>query len=153
MHIIEILLRRNKICYIGMAIGAFLFGSIIDEYGRKRSIHITMLTVFCSMTTLSFAQTTILINLSLFVLGMGLAGNNVVLKVFLIELLPMKQRGSSLAVLDIFGVLGYISALGKRYKQKSNISLKQFQLIYNNCVNFYKRMFLVIKRMFNHNLN
>nr|XP_034179805.1 synaptic vesicle glycoprotein 2B-like isoform X1 [Osmia lignaria] len=102
----------HAVLTFGMVIGAFLFGAIIDAYGRKRSISLTLIVIFCSMITLSFAQATFLINLSLFILGTGLAGNDVVLKVYLIELLPMKQRGSSLAVLDIFGIIGYIAALG-----------------------------------------
>ncbi|CAK9808706.1 Synaptic vesicle 2-related protein [Anthophora quadrimaculata] len=97
---------------LGMAIGSFLFGLIIDANGRKDSIPITMIVVFCATITLAFAQTIFLIYLSIFVLGLGLAGNNVVLRVYLIEFLPMKRRGFCLVLLDILGVIGYISTLG-----------------------------------------
>lgn len=45
-----------------------------------------------------------------------LAGNNVVLRVYVIEFLPMKRRGFCLVALDVLGVIGYVSALGKDYK-------------------------------------
>ena len=57
--------------YIGMAVGAFAFGTIIDASGRKDCIPITMLAVFCATITLSFAQTMLLIYLSIFILGVG----------------------------------------------------------------------------------
>ncbi|XP_071866884.1 synaptic vesicle 2-related protein isoform X1 [Bombus fervidus] len=102
---------KIRLC-IGMAVGAFVFGIIIDASGRKGSIPATMIAVFCATISLSFAQTTLLIYLSIFVLGLGLAGNNVVLRVYVIEFLPMKRRGFCLVVLDVLGVIGYVSALG-----------------------------------------
>ena len=57
--------------YIGMAMGAFVFGTIIDANGRKDYIPVTMLVVFCATITLSFAQTILLIYLSTFILGVG----------------------------------------------------------------------------------
>lgn len=43
-----------------------------------------------------------------------LAGNNVVLRVYLIEFLPTKQRGCCLVILDTLGIIGSVSTLGKR---------------------------------------
>lgn len=40
------------------------------------------------------------------------AGNNIVLRVYLVECLPMRKRGTCLAVIDMFWIVGYISALG-----------------------------------------
>ncbi|XP_017753954.1 PREDICTED: putative metabolite transport protein YncC [Eufriesea mexicana] len=97
---------------LGMAVGAFLFGIIIDANGRKNSIPVTMILVSCASISLSFAQTTFLVYVSIFVLGLGLAGNNVVLRVYLIEFMPMKRRGFYLVVLDLLGLIGYVSALG-----------------------------------------
>jgi len=54
-----------------MAAGAFLFGTIADVAGRKKSIPITMGIVFCASAILSFAQANFLINLSVFMLGLG----------------------------------------------------------------------------------
>ncbi|XP_053976458.1 probable metabolite transport protein CsbC [Hylaeus volcanicus] len=95
-----------------MTVGAFLFGILIDASGRKGSIPVTMIIVFCASIVLSFAQTVFLIHLSMFMLGLGLAGNNVVLRVYLIELLPMKHRGSCMVILDVTEVIGYTTALG-----------------------------------------
>ena len=54
-----------------MAVGGFLFGIIIDASGRKGSIPVTMIVVFCATISLSFAQTTFLIYISTFILGLG----------------------------------------------------------------------------------
>ncbi|XP_076677843.1 synaptic vesicle 2-related protein, partial [Andrena cerasifolii] len=97
---------------IGMAIGAFLFGIIIDAIGRKVAIPVTMVIVFCASISLSFAQTVFLVNLCIFILGLGLAGNNVVIRVYLIEFLPTKQRGRCLVILDTLGIMGSVSTLG-----------------------------------------
>lgn len=56
---------------VGMAIGSFLFGSLADICGRKGIISFTMVLIFCSSITLSFAQTVFLINLFIFLLGLG----------------------------------------------------------------------------------
>lgn len=40
------------------------------------------------------------------------AGNNIVLRVYLIESLPMKRRGTGLAIIDMFWMVGYLLALG-----------------------------------------
>ncbi|KAL6434039.1 hypothetical protein ACFW04_005888 [Cataglyphis niger] len=95
-----------------MAVGAFLFGSISDLVGRKKSISITIGIVFCASTMLAFAQTNFLIHLSVFILGIGVAANNIVLRVYLIECLPMRKRGTCLAIIDMFWIVGYLSALG-----------------------------------------
>ncbi|XP_032667206.1 major myo-inositol transporter IolT-like [Odontomachus brunneus] len=95
----------------GMAAGAFLFGSISDTAGRKKSIAVSTSIIFCASASLSFAQTNFLINLSVFILGLGVAGNNTVLRVYLIECLSMRKRGTCLAVIDTLWVIGYLTAL------------------------------------------
>ncbi|KAL0104080.1 hypothetical protein PUN28_017049 [Cardiocondyla obscurior] len=97
---------------LGMAVGAFLFGTISDVAGRKKLIPIAMTIMFCALATLSFAQAIFLIKLSVFMLGLGAAGSNIILKVYLIECLPMRKRGTCLAIIDMFWVVGYLSALG-----------------------------------------
>ncbi|XP_043486110.1 inner membrane metabolite transport protein YgcS-like [Polistes fuscatus] len=96
----------------GMAIGSFLFGSLADICGRKGIITFTMVLIFSASIALSFAQTSFLMNLFILFLGLGLAGNYTVLRVYLIECLPMKKREICLAVVDIAWILGYLSALG-----------------------------------------
>ncbi|XP_076759797.1 synaptic vesicle 2-related protein [Xylocopa sonorina] len=97
---------------LGMAAGAFLFGILIDANGRKDMIPAAMVLIFFSSIALSFTQTIFLTNVSIFILGLGLAGNNVVLRVYLIEVSPMERRGFCLVILDLFGVIGYVSTLG-----------------------------------------
>ncbi|XP_029172698.1 putative transporter SVOPL [Nylanderia fulva] len=113
----DLKLNRDQVALLvatssfGMAVGAFLFGSISDTIGRKKSIPITMGIVFCASIALAFAQTNFLIYLSIFMLGLGVAGNNIVLRVYLIECLPTRKRGTCLAIIDMFWIVGYLSAL------------------------------------------
>ncbi|KYN32760.1 Synaptic vesicle glycoprotein 2A, partial [Trachymyrmex septentrionalis] len=106
---------------LGMAVGAFLFGTISDVAGRKKLIPITMGIVFCALASLSFAQVNFLINLSVFILGMGVAGNNIVLRIYLIECLPMRKRGTCLAVIDMFWIVGYLSVIGISWSMMPSI--------------------------------
>lgn len=57
--------------HVGMAAGAFLFGTISDVAGRKKLIPITLGIVFCASAALAFAQANFFINLSVFMLGLG----------------------------------------------------------------------------------
>ncbi|XP_015590458.2 organic cation/carnitine transporter 7 [Cephus cinctus] len=105
-------LTLNAMLLIGMAAGGFVFGTLSDMNGRKGSIPVTMVVIFCASVGLSFAQTYFFINLSIFILGVGVAGSNAVLRVYLIECLPAKRRGSSLVIIDLLWIIGYMSALG-----------------------------------------
>ncbi|XP_036145225.1 synaptic vesicle glycoprotein 2B [Monomorium pharaonis] len=104
-----------------MAVGAFLFGTMSDIAGRKKLIPVIMGIIFCASAILSFAQANFLINLSVFLLGLGVAGNNIVLRVYFIECLPMRKRGTYLAVIDMFWMVGYLSALGVSWSMMPSV--------------------------------
>ena len=54
-----------------MAFGGLLLGTLADVNGRKESIPVTMIIIFCGSIGLSFAQTYFLINLTIFIIGIG----------------------------------------------------------------------------------
>lgn len=54
-----------------MAFGGFLFGTLADTNGRKSSIPITMVVIFCSSIGISFVQKFFPISLAVFLLGVG----------------------------------------------------------------------------------
>ncbi|XP_053594600.1 uncharacterized protein LOC103570339 [Microplitis demolitor] len=95
-----------------MIVGGLLFGTIADQGGRKNSIPISMVTIFLALLGFSFSQTYFLINFFVFMLGVGTAGSNTTIRVYLIECVPAKKRGSSLVIIDILWIIGYGLSLG-----------------------------------------
>lgn len=54
-----------------MAFGGFILGTLVDMNGRKESIPVAMIVIFCGSIGLAFAQTYFLVNLMIFILGIG----------------------------------------------------------------------------------
>ncbi|XP_063989481.1 putative transporter SVOPL [Diachasmimorpha longicaudata] len=101
----------NAVSSLGMAVGALIFGTLGDSNGRKLQIPTTMIVIFCASIGLSFSQSYILIGFCIFILGVGVSGNNAILRVYMIECLPAKRRGICLAFLDFMWIAGMILAL------------------------------------------
>ncbi|KAK0096018.1 hypothetical protein PV326_006742 [Microctonus aethiopoides] len=102
----------NAISSLGMAVGSLIFGIVADYDGRKRLIPASMIIIFCASIGLSFSHTYFLISFSIFILGFGAAGNNAVLRIYLIECLPTRKHGTCLAFIDLIWIIGLIFALG-----------------------------------------
>lgn len=127
----------------GCACGSIIFGPMCDLRGRKNTISVTLVVIFASALVLAFSQIHALSLFSMFALGAGFArffisitfqsckkkrkkklinlshsphrltGNNLSLRVYMLEFLPPKKRGACLAILDFFWIIGHIFALGK----------------------------------------
>ncbi|XP_034951996.1 synaptic vesicle glycoprotein 2B-like [Chelonus insularis] len=106
------IMALNATSSLGMAIGSFIFGILSDYIGRKNLIPTTMVIIFCASIGLSFSQTYFFISSAIFILGIGAAGNNIIVRVYLIECLPAKKRGSYLALIDLIWITGCVSTLG-----------------------------------------
>ncbi|XP_033214844.1 putative transporter SVOPL isoform X2 [Belonocnema kinseyi] len=104
--------EMNATVSLGMAFGGFTFGTLVDMNGRKESIPVAMIVIFCGSIGLAFAHTYFLVNLMIFVLGIGVAGTNLIFRIYMIECLPARKRGSCLAVLDFCWIAGYVIFLG-----------------------------------------
>lgn len=81
------------------------------------------------------------------------AANNIVLRVYLIECLPMRKRGTCLAIIDMFWIVGYLSALGNRMcvylvsdfaKENPSFFIKQYVLRFN-----YMQFMILLLSVFN----
>jgi len=76
----------------------------------KHHLHLLLLLTLLLTLTLKIARE--IITLSGY--SRRVAGNNTVLRVYLIECLPMRKRGTCLAIIDMFWMIGYVLALGKK---------------------------------------
>lgn len=101
-------LQTGTLFFLGMLIGAALFGRLADRYGRRR---VLLLTVACdavfgllSVFAPSFA---ILLGLR-FLTGMAVGGTLPVDYAMMAEFLPPKNRGRWLVMLEGFWAIGTI---------------------------------------------
>ncbi|KAL1139312.1 hypothetical protein AAG570_006298 [Ranatra chinensis] len=96
----------NSIIFIGMMVGAYVWGSIADSVGRKRVlIIISFLNGFCIIAS-SFCQSYGLFMTFRFLNGAALGGSGPVVWSYFAEFQPKKKRGSMLSSMAAFWTLG-----------------------------------------------
>ena len=95
---------------IGMAVGALLFGLWADSVGRKK-IFIITLVLFSVASGISALTTTLFAFLILrFFIGMGLGGELPVASTLVSEMVPAKERGRVVVLLESFWAIGWLIA-------------------------------------------
>ena len=95
---------------IGMAIGALLFGIWADRIGRKKIFIITLL-IFSIASGISALTTTLSVFLIFrFFIGMGLGGELPVASTLVSEIVPAKDRGRIIVLLESFWAFGWLLA-------------------------------------------
>ena len=95
---------------IGMAIGALLFGIWADRIGRKKIFIITLL-IFSIASGISALTTTLSVFLIFrFFIGLGLGGELPVASTLVSEIVPAKDRGRIIVLLESFWAFGWLLA-------------------------------------------
>jgi putative MFS transporter len=95
---------------LGMAVGALVFGIFADRVGRKNIFIITLL-MFSLASGLSALTTTLAAFLILrFFVGMGLGGELPVASTLVSEMVPAKDRGRVVVLLESFWAFGWLLA-------------------------------------------
>ncbi|OYT62234.1 MAG: MFS transporter [Thermofilum sp. ex4484_15] len=96
--------------FIGMMIGASLWGFLADVLGRKRALQltVTMYAIFTGLSALSWNW--ISMTILRIVTGIGMGGTIPLCFVYLSEFIPAKHRGKFLVLLDSFWAYGWIMA-------------------------------------------
>ncbi|XP_073989715.1 synaptic vesicle glycoprotein 2B isoform X2 [Rhodnius prolixus] len=96
----------NSIIFIGMMVGAYVWGSIADSLGRRRVlIVISFMNALCIVAS-SFSQSYWLFMLLRFMNGAALGGSGPVVWSYFAEFQPKKKRGSMLSLMAAFWTLG-----------------------------------------------
>lgn len=95
----------TTVVFVGMALGAFGFGTIADFFGRKPAtiIDIALTAVAGMLSALSVNFWTLV--LSRFFVGVGLGAFILVLSMYS-EFLPVEHRGKTLSVYQLFWSVG-----------------------------------------------
>ena len=95
---------------IGLAVGAFTFGALADQKGRKLMLIVTLL-VFSIATGLSALTVGFVSFIILrFFVGVGLGGELPVASTLVSERVPKERRGRIIVLLESFWAVGWLIA-------------------------------------------
>lgn len=130
----------NCIIFIGMMLGAYLWGSIADSLGRKRVlIVISFMNALCIVAS-SFSQTFGMFMLFRFLNGAALGGAGPVIWSYFAEFQPRSKRGSMLSFMAAFWTLGNLLVASSAWLIiPTEIGFESKEFVYNSW-----RIFLVI---------
>lgn len=96
----------NSIIFIGMMVGAYLWGSVADSIGRKKVlIVISFMNALCILAS-TLTQSYTFFMLFRFLNGAALGGSGPVIWSYFAEFQPKRKRGSMLSSMAAFWTLG-----------------------------------------------
>ncbi len=85
---------------IGMGLGSIMLGSLADALGRKRLVHICLITVTIGMIASAYAQSQLQLLVLRFVTGVGIGGMLATLTTLVSEYSNDKRRGICMGLLQ-----------------------------------------------------
>lgn len=102
-------LQTGTLFFLGMLIGAALFGRLADRYGRRRILLITVIcdAIFGSLSV--FASSFEMLLVLRFFTGVAVGGTLPVDYAMMAEFLPPKNRGRWLIILEGFWAVGTVA--------------------------------------------
>ncbi|XP_055598151.1 synaptic vesicle glycoprotein 2B-like [Uranotaenia lowii] len=102
----------NSIIFIGMMVGAYVWGSVADSLGRKKVlIVISIMNAFCIVAS-SFSQSYEVFMVFRFLNGAALGGSGPVIWSYFAEFQPKAKRGSMLSFMAAFWTIGNLLVAG-----------------------------------------
>lgn len=130
----------NCIIFVGMMVGAYVWGSLADSLGRKRVlIVISYMNALCIVAS-SFSQNYELFMVFRFLNGAALGGAGPVIWSYFAEFQPKHKRGSMLSFMAAFWTLGNLLVASLAWLIiPSEIGFESAEFAYNSW-----RIFLVI---------
>lgn len=102
----------NSIIFIGMMVGAYVWGSVADSLGRKKVlIVISIMNALCIVAS-SFSQNYETFMVFRFLNGAALGGSGPVIWSYFAEFQPKAKRGSMLSFMAAFWTIGNLLVAG-----------------------------------------
>jgi len=96
--------------FVGMAVGGALAGLMADRIGRKAVFQVSMIIWGTGAFLCSVAPGYAFFLVARFILGFGMAAEYPVAQSMVSEIIPTRQRGKYVAILEGFWPLGYLVA-------------------------------------------
>eukprot|EP00300_Choanocystis_sp_HF-7_P001341 c11083_g1_i1.p1 GENE.c11083_g1_i1~~c11083_g1_i1.p1 ORF type:complete len:404 (+),score=90.85 c11083_g1_i1:58-1212(+) len=94
--------------YAGMVLGAYFWGQFSDKKGRRLGFIWTILVASAAGLLSSFCHTEIMMAACRVVVGFGVGGNSPLAFTLFSEIIPVKDRGFHMILIDVFAPLGML---------------------------------------------
>lgn len=124
----------SAILFIGMLVGGYLWGSLSDVYGRKRTLILAMLiNAFCGFgSSLSQEKTSFFI--IRFLSGVGVGGSIPVVWTYFGEFQPPNKRGMMLSALATFWMVGnvFVAILAWMIIPRTHLGVTEGPFLFNS---------------------
>ena len=101
-------LQTGTFFFVGMLIGAFVFGRLADRIGRRPVLMMAVVIDACAGVASAFAPDLTWLLVLRFITGIGVGGTLPVDYTMMAEFLPSKRRGKWLVWLESFWAIGTI---------------------------------------------
>ncbi|MET1116958.1 MAG: MFS transporter [Comamonas sp.] len=101
-------LRTGTLFFVGMLIGAFVFGRLADRIGRRPVLLLAVLIDACAGVASAFAPDLAWLLVLRFITGIGVGGTLPVDYTMMAEFLPSQRRGRWLVLMESFWAIGTI---------------------------------------------
>ncbi|MGN1056105.1 MAG: MFS transporter [Comamonas sp.] len=101
-------LHTGTLFFVGMLLGAFVFGRLADRIGRRPVLMMAVLIDACAGVASAFASDFTWLLVLRFITGVGVGGTLPVDYTMMAEFLPSRRRGRWLVMLESFWAIGTI---------------------------------------------
>jgi VNT family MFS transporter (synaptic vesicle glycoprotein 2) len=99
--------------FLGMLVGGYVWGSLGDIYGRRRSLIAAMFFNATFGFGSSFSQVKTTFIAMRFLSGLGVGGSIPLVWTYFAEFQPKAMRGAMISALATFWMIGNVSVAGK----------------------------------------
>ena len=95
--------------FLGMLVGGYIWGSLGDMYGRRKTLIVAMVVNFACGLASSFAGSKNSFIVWRFLSGLGVGGSIPLVWTYFVEFQPRARRGAMVSALATFWMVGNIT--------------------------------------------
>ena len=99
----------SAVMFLGMLVGGYIWGSLGDMYGRRKTLIVAMVVNFACGLASSFAGTKNSFVVWRFLSGLGVGGSIPLVWTYFVEFQPKARRGAMVSALATFWMIGNIT--------------------------------------------
>ena len=103
-------LQTGTLFFLGMSVGAYLFGRLADRIGRRQVFAITLLIYGAATGASALVGGLALLLVLRFIVGLGLGAELPVASTYVSEFAPARIRGRVIVILEAFWAVGWTAS-------------------------------------------